>query len=111
MNAKLEQFKMNIKNRSVAVIGIGISNRPLIRYLCGLGARVTACDRRSRDQLGEICAELEALGVLLRLGEGYLENLTQEVIFKTPGMRFDVPALCRAKRGRGMGNLGNGGIF
>lgn len=97
MSTKLEQFKRNIENKSVAVIGIGISNRPLIRYLCKLGACVTACDRRSREQLGAVCGELEALGVTLRLGEAYLEDLDAEIIFKTPGMRFDEPALCRAR--------------
>ncbi len=97
MNEKLEQFKEDIKRKSVSVIGIGISNRPLIRYLRSLGARVTARDRRSRAELGEIVPELEALGVTLRLGDDYLEELPEEVIFKTPGMRFDEPALCRAR--------------
>ena len=41
-------------------------------------------------------AELEALGVSLRLGEGYLEELTEDVIFRTPGMRPDLPQLSAA---------------
>lgn len=96
-NPKLEQWKQKMQGKTVAVIGIGISNRPLIRYLCALGAKVTAYDRRTREQLGEICAELDALGVGLQLGENYLDNLSGDVIFKTPGMRFDTPALCKAR--------------
>lgn len=97
MTSKLEKFKNGVKSRKVTVIGIGISNMPLIKYLVELGAEVTACDKRDRDDLGENYTELEKLGVKFRLGEGYLNNLSGDIIFKTPGMRFDVPELIAAK--------------
>ena len=93
----LNEFKKSVYNRNVSVIGLGISNRPLIKYLVKLGANVVGYDRRTKEQLGEIYDELSGLGVRLVLGESYLDNLTGEIIFKTPGLRFDHPALLAAK--------------
>ena len=59
---------------------------------------VTACDRSSREKLGPLADELEAAGATLHLGEGYLDGLTQDVIFRTPGLRPDVPQLLAAQR-------------
>jgi len=97
---KFEKYLESLKDKTVAVIGIGVSNRPLIDLLCKRGISVTACDKKTRDALGAVGDELEANGVKLRLGEDYLENLTEDVIFRTPGMRPDLPQLMAAvKRG------------
>ena len=94
---KLDEFKYNVAGKNITVIGIGISNLPLIKYLVSLGANVTACDRRSAEDVGENYTELENLGVKFNLGDGYLNNLSGDMIFKTPGMRYDVPELLKAK--------------
>ena len=88
----------SLKNKTVAVIGIGVSNRPLIETLLKAGISVVACDRKSRDGLGEYASKLEALGARLQLGEQYLDHLDQDIIFRTPGMRPDVPALTAAAK-------------
>lgn len=93
----LEEFKQNVAGKNITVIGIGISNLPLIKYLVSLGANVTACDRRNAEDLGKNYTELENLGVKFNLGDGYLNNLSGDMIFKTPGMRYDVPELLKAK--------------
>lgn len=98
MREDFSKFKEFIKNKNVAVVGIGVSNVPLIRFLVSLGAKVSAFDKKNREALGEIGYEFEELGVQLILGEGYLERLTGfEVIFKTPSMRIDCDALVKAK--------------
>ena len=97
MNPKLEGFYRHIARRDVTVIGIGVSNAPLIRLLVRQGAVVTACDQKTAEQLGPIVDELSDLGVTLHLGEDYLDHLQGDLIFKTPGMRFDHPALERAR--------------
>ena len=84
---KLEEFKQNIKGKNVTVIGIGISNLPLIKYLVSLGASVTACDKRGKEDLGSNYTDLADLGVKFNLGEDYLKNIDGEIIIKTPGMR------------------------
>jgi len=93
---KFEHYLDSLKDKTVAVIGIGVSNRPLIDLLCSYGISVTACDKKIREALGAVGDELEAKGVRLRLGEDYLENLTEDVIFRTPGMRPDLPQLTAA---------------
>jgi UDP-N-acetylmuramoylalanine--D-glutamate ligase len=35
-----------LKGKRCAVLGLGISNRPLCDFLCDHGAIVTACDRK-----------------------------------------------------------------
>ena len=93
----LQEYLVSLQHKTVAVIGIGVSNTPLLRLLLENGIAVTACDKRDRADLGELADELEQLGAKLQLGEDYLEGLDQDVIFRTPGMRPDVPQLLRAK--------------
>ena len=93
---KITEFKEYIKGKDVTVLGIGISNLPLIRLLCSWGAKVTACDKKSVEALGDTATELISLGVALRTGDGYLDNLGGDIIFKTPGMRYDIPQLVDA---------------
>ena len=92
----LQEYLNAIRRKTVAVVGIGVSNTPLIRMLLREGIAVTACDKRTREQLGELADELEQGGACLQLGEQYLEGLTQDIIFRTPGLRPDVPQLARA---------------
>lgn len=90
------EYLNSLKNKTVAVIGIGVSNRPLIEALLKAGISVVACDRKDRAGLGAYAQQLEAMGARLQLGENYLRDLDQDVIFRTPGMRPDVPALLTA---------------
>lgn len=86
----LYDYINSIRDKKIAVIGIGISNEPLIRLLCAEGLDVTACDKRSLEQLGMTALELIGKGAKLKLGDDYLENLHYDVIFRTPGlMPFD----------------------
>lgn len=93
----LAQYMDSLKNKTVAVIGIGMSNTPLLRLLLREKIQVTACDKRDRAALGPLAEELEKDGCRLQLGENYLQGLTQDVIFRTPGLRPDVPELLAAK--------------
>lgn len=93
-----KQFWEQISSKKIAMCGIGISNTPLIKSFLSKGARVIACDRRTREQIGDICAELEAAGAELNLGEDYLKNLEVDIIFRTPGMSFNLPELKEARR-------------
>ena len=98
MKKDFNEFKQFIKNKKVAVVGIGVSNIPLINFLVDLGAVVTAFDKKSKEQLGEVAVEFENKGVKLSLGENYLDLLIGfEVVFKTPSMRIDSEALVKAK--------------
>ena len=89
----LRDYIESLRHKTVAVIGIGVSNTPLLELLLAEGIRVTACDKRSREQMGEQAERLEQLGCALHLGEDYLKDLDADVIFRTPGLRPDVPEL------------------
>ena len=92
----LREYVDSLKNKTVAVLGIGVSNTPLVRLLLDNGVRVTACDKRTREELGTLAHELERAGCALRLGPDYLEGLHEDVIFRTPGLRPDVPQIAAA---------------
>lgn len=99
MKKDFSEFKKFIFDKKVGVVGIGVSNIPLINFLLELNARVTAFDKKNKDELGDIAIDFEKKGVKLELGEKYLDNLTSfDVIFKTPSMRIDSQALVKAKR-------------
>ena len=92
----LREYVDSLQNKTVAVLGIGVSNTPLVRLLLDSGIRVTACDRRAREELGALADELERAGCGLRLGPDYLKGLHEDVIFRTPGLRPDVPQIAAA---------------
>lgn len=98
MSSKIQNWISSLKGKRTAVIGIGVSNTPLIRMLLRAGISVTACDKNERELFGGLAAELESLGACLQLGEHYLDHLNQNVIFRTPGMRPDHPALVEAAK-------------
>ena len=96
----LQQYINSIRSESIAILGIGVSNLPLIRLLCANRCNVTACDRRSEEQLGQLATELREAGCKLRLGESYLEDLHEDLIFRTPGlMPFDPHLINATEKG------------
>lgn len=98
MKKDFSEFKSFIKEKNVAVVGIGVSNIPLIHFLVSLEAKVTAFDKKTEEELGEVSVDFKNKGVKLELGEKYLNKLTGfDVVFKTPSMRIDCDALVRVK--------------
>ncbi len=93
----LDRFKRDISGKTVGVVGIGVSNKPIIEMLAAMGVQVWAFDKRTVEQLGDTACELSKKGVQLFCGEDYMDHLAGDWIIKTPGMRFDHPALERAR--------------
>ena len=99
MKRDFSEFKHFIKGKKTAVVGLGVSNRPLIDFLLDLGAVVSGFDKKSEDELSDVACELKSKGVNLQLGDNYLENLIGfDVVFKTPSMRIDCEALQKAAK-------------
>ena len=96
MSTITEYFE-SLKGESIAVIGMGVSNTPLIKMMLRAGLKVTVCDKSERERVEEQVAELESLGAKFQLGEDYLRKLYKfDVIFRTPGLSPNNPALVEA---------------
>ena len=96
---QISHFFEGWKGKRLAVIGVGVSNNDVIRMLARKGLNVTLCDRKSREQLGDLAEEFAALGVKFRLGDEYLNRLTDfDIILRAPGVYFYRPELAEARK-------------
>lgn len=97
MLSALQEYFDTLREKRIYIIGIGVSNTPLIRKMLDAGLNVTACDKREREAFGGLIEQLEQRGLRVYLGADYLEHLNEaDVIFRTPGMRPDLPQLVEA---------------
>lgn len=90
---RLEEY---FAGKSVALLGAGISNMPLASMLSGICRRLVVRDKKSPAELGENAEKLLSLGAALITGEDYLCGIDEDVVFRSPGMRPDLPQLQKA---------------
>ncbi len=96
----LSEYASTFKHKKVGFIGLGVSNLPVLRILASGGAICTVRDKKNlRDNPS--FAELESEGITFLCGEEYLENIDEDVLFLSPAVRPDLPALVEA-RSRGV---------
>ena len=88
-----------ISGNSCAVLGVGVSNLPLIDVLLAHSAKVVAYDEKSIDALGNTAGLLLEKGVELVTGDGAFDKVKEKVIFRSPGVRPDKGVLPEAVRG------------
>lgn len=93
-------FKEFIKGKKVAIVGVGVSNLPLIKFFLGHGAWVMCCDRKTLDKFDKETADtLKSSHVELRLGEDYLEHFKGcDMILRSPGIRVDRTEFLKAQK-------------
>ncbi len=94
----INTFFEKIKGKSVAFCGIGITNAPLAEMFLRRGFEVTVCDRREPSQESEAIRRLRAMGASVRLGPDYLSGLEADIVFRTPGLNWNDPALAELSR-------------
>ena len=98
MNERATVFLNGLKDKKIAVCGIGKNNLPVVHQFLDHGARVFACDKRTEDQLGGVVEELRARGVVWQLGDAYLSNLNEmDMVVRTPGMKPYLPEFEQAR--------------
>lgn len=92
-NIKLNEFKKEIKNKKVAVLGLGVSNIPAIKYLNKLGAYVYAHD--VKETLSGNCSSIKNLENLeFLLGEKCFTGLNEvDYILRSPGVKPFLPEI------------------
>ena len=93
MADRFTQYFHSLKDKKIAVLGLGVSNRPLVRLLLDFGCNVTGCDKTPREKLDGEVLELEKAGCALHVGENYLDGVEADVVFRTPGMHPANPAI------------------
>lgn len=93
-----EDFELSIKNKKVAILGIGISNKPLTKLLYKYTNNITVFDKRTDEELIETINLFKDMDISYSLGQDYLKNLKGfEYIFRSPGIRFDIHELIEEK--------------
>ncbi len=90
-NPKFELFKNYIKDKRIAVVGLGVSNVPMVKFLKELGGVIIGCDGKSEEKFDkELLAYFKEYTEELYLGEDYLSHFDGvDIILKTPGIRPD----------------------
>ncbi|MGN1095730.1 MAG: UDP-N-acetylmuramoyl-L-alanine--D-glutamate ligase [Eubacteriales bacterium] len=95
MENRTEEFAEFIKGKKTALVGAGVSNMAAIDFLLSFGAVLSVRDKNA-DFDENKRAELEKMGVRTFFGEDYLEDIYEDVILKSPGIRPDEPQLVYA---------------
>ena len=98
-NKELEDFESKLKNQKIAVIGLGVSNIPLIDYLYQKNANVTVFDDREEEKLEQnVINKIKDYGFKFYLGKGNLNNLKGfDLIFRSPSCLPTKPELIEEK--------------
>jgi len=95
----LDSFVENKGCHSVALLGCGVSNTPLIPFFLSRGLSVTLRDASPLSSIPESIRAYTGRGLIIKAGEGWLQDLKEPLILRSPGMRPDrFPALIEAKR-------------
>ncbi len=101
-NKKLIEFNNSLKDKRIAIIGLGVSNGPLIDYFKKLEAEITVFDKREKENIDkDILDKIEKYNIETSFGDNYLSKLKDfDIIFKSPSCRPDLPEIeAEVKRG------------
>ena len=91
------ELLQKIKESKVAVLGLGVSNVPLVKFLLDLGvADITVHDKKPMPELGNEAREYAEQGVKFIGGENYLDTVEADFVFRSPGIRDDVAGVAAA---------------
>ena len=97
LGASVADILAKMRRDGAEICGLGVANRPLLDILPALGVTaLTVRDRRPLDPT--LCERIARLGGRIIEGDGWLRGLSHGVIFRTPSLRPDTPALCEARR-------------
>jgi UDP-N-acetylmuramoylalanine--D-glutamate ligase len=92
--------KKNLKNKKVAVLGLGVEGKDLVEFLLKKKADVSVFDQKDEEKLD--FSKLDKKALNLFLGKDYsLDKLVKfDVIYRSPGVYRYLPQLVKAgKRG------------
>src|SRR5438552_170240 len=89
---------MNWKNTKVAIIGLGIEGMSSAAFFVKQGAIVTVLDRQSEEEVDTmLLAGVKKLGASVVFGTSYLDDLSYDLIIRSPGVPISHEKLQKAK--------------
>lgn len=90
-NTKLDDFEKFLNNKKVAIIGLGVSNLPMLDYLHSLNAKVSIFDKKDKENFEiDVLNKIEEYNFNLYAGKNNLDNLNGfDIIFRSPSCRPD----------------------
>lgn len=85
-NEKLEDFEKKLKNQKVAIIGLGVSNIPLIDYFSEKKIEIVVFDDREEKNINpDILTKIKQYKIKYFFGKECLKNLKGfDLIFRSP---------------------------
>ncbi len=89
-------MQTDFRGKKCTVLGLGISNIPLIDFLLRRGATVVARDQKEIDKNSEQIKDFLSRGVTFKCGTDYLKDIDGDFVFRSPGIRPDVPEITAA---------------
>jgi len=90
-------LKERFSGKRAVLLGAGVSNAPLARFLSSYGAIIEIRDKKSRDELKpETVREFDAVGATLVTGDGYLDGIDADFVLRSPGFRPDTDGIAEA---------------
>ena len=96
MNSKLEEFNNKLKKSNIAIIGLGVSNIPMLDYLYDLGCNVTVFSNSKLDK--DLIEYIEKYNYKYYIGDNALDNLIGfDIIFRSPSCLPTKKELVKAK--------------
>lgn len=92
---KIEEFNNCLEGKKIAIIGLGVSNKPLIEYLYKFKADITVFDNKEESKIdANILKKIDEYKLKKSFGRNYLSNLKGfDIIFKSPSCRPDLPEI------------------
>lgn len=95
INKELIELNNYLKNRKVAIIGLGVSNIPLLDYMHNVGAKVTVFDNRIIEDIPkDTMKKITDYAMEFSLGPNNLSKLEGfDIIFRSPSCLPTVPEL------------------
>ena len=96
-NAKLKKFERDIEGKNIAIIGMGVSNLPLLDYLTKFTSKITVFDQKNEEDMKpEIIKKVKDSNVNLITGKDALKKLIGfDIIFRSPSCRPDTEEIVK----------------
>ena len=95
VNQKLEEFNNYVKFRKVAIIGMGVSNIPLLDYFYEKKSKVMVFDNREISEMPkDIMDKITEYSMEFSLGKNYLSKLNNfDLIIRSPSCMPTIPEI------------------